>query len=251
MTKRLKGSSVELRIQWPVNLSWRSRIVLRRDAWPVRWYRLSFFTWSRDCLISRIIHVLAKMSSLSINASVSILVSQPYSNIEIHDALNRWVLKSNSTFGDLTLIVLWKWMFYLIVLCSIYPHCNDWQCSSFWVFDEESNITQRLSELFCGIFFSDKEYFLDKAFEPLISRSVYEHVTTSLSRRFYENLCKFNAKKKDYSLSISEGCQDKHWNMWGIEPALYCPVNINYHITYCTLSSYIDCRIILAYIIFK
>ena len=39
------------------------------------------------------------MSSLSINVSVSIKVSQPYSNIELHAALNKRILSLN--FGDL------------------------------------------------------------------------------------------------------------------------------------------------------
>ena len=49
----------------------------------------------------------------------------------------------------------------------------------FRVFDEESNITQRTSELFGENFFF-LIYFPDKGFEPPISRSVYEHFTTSL-----------------------------------------------------------------------
>ena len=48
-------------------------------------------------------HVLAKISSLSINASVSIHDSQPYSSIEIHASLNRWIVKLSLGFGDFSI----------------------------------------------------------------------------------------------------------------------------------------------------
>ena len=34
-------------------------------------------------------------------------------------------------------------------------------------------------------------YFLDKGFEPRISRSVYEHITTSLSRRLVNKIINY------------------------------------------------------------
>ena len=43
------------------------------------------------------------MSSFSIKVSVSIKVSQPYSNIEIHAGLNKRILKLSLTFGDLNI----------------------------------------------------------------------------------------------------------------------------------------------------
>ena len=48
-------------------------------------------------------HVLAQMSSFLINASVSIQVSQPYSNSEIHVTLNRRILRLSLTLGDLNI----------------------------------------------------------------------------------------------------------------------------------------------------
>ena len=71
----------------------------------VRWYRLWFLTWSLDCLIPSMIrlHVLARMSSFSINVSVSIQVLQPYRNIEMHAALNKRILNLSLTFGVLNI----------------------------------------------------------------------------------------------------------------------------------------------------
>ena len=43
------------------------------------------------------------MSSFSFDVSVSIQVSQPYSNIEIHAALNKRILKLSLIFGDLNI----------------------------------------------------------------------------------------------------------------------------------------------------
>ena len=105
MKNRLLGSSFGMRLHWPVNLSWRSRSSGTRGAFTVSWYRLWFITWSLDCFIHSIIrkHVLAKMSSFSFNVSVSIKVSQRYSNIEMHAASNKPILKLSLSFGYLNI----------------------------------------------------------------------------------------------------------------------------------------------------
>ena len=94
--------SVSMRIQSYVKFRLRSW----RGARQVR-YRIWFVTWSWDRLISSIMHVLVKISYLSINA-VSIHDLQTYSSIDILDALKRLILKLSLIFCylniDLTLL---------------------------------------------------------------------------------------------------------------------------------------------------
>ena len=91
MIKRLMGSSVDMSV---------CELELAITDHFSDWHLVNSLIKSLVChMVWK--HVLAKMSSFSVNASVSIQVLQPYSNIEMHVALKRW--KFSLGFGDLSI----------------------------------------------------------------------------------------------------------------------------------------------------
>ena len=102
-------SSVSLLVEemiWSLTYNWHIDLRATVGCWKVNadtvtFERKSKVTLSLDCIM---IDFLPKMSSFSINASVSIQVPQPYINIGIHFALNRRILKLSLIFSGLILI---------------------------------------------------------------------------------------------------------------------------------------------------